>query len=299
MQRDSSHGVIVVAMDFSTTAHHALRWAAAKARQCNKRIVLVHVIEADRNRVPLTIQEDMVRALREIEKSYKDEVAIGSMVRAGTPWQEVIAAAESLGASWIVAGVRGQTDFTRLVIGSTVDRIVRASHVPVIAVHPEDEAPPQTIATVIVGVDFSEESSLAISAAVRVLRQCAEGGRLVLVHACHTPIAYEPYAMNVAVADLVAESEAEARRQLERLAAPLCSESFKVEVQAREGYPASVVCQVAEENGAELIFVGTHGRTGAGRLFLGSVAERVLHHAKCPVVTIHQPAATEPMQLSA
>ena len=50
-----------------------------------------------------------------------------------------------------------------------------------------------------------------------------------------------------------------------------------------------IILDAARSGGAELIVMGTHGRTGVKRLFLGSVAEHVLRHADCPVVTVHAP----------
>ena len=50
-----------------------------------------------------------------------------------------------------------------------------------------------------------------------------------------------------------------------------------------------IILDAARADGAELIVMGTHGRTGIGRLLLGSVAEHVLRHADCPVVTVHAP----------
>ena len=57
------------------------------------------------------------------------------------------------------------------------------------------------------------------------------------------------------------------------------------------GDPASAIVQAAEEDHADLIVMGTHGRTGLTRLLMGSVAEAVVRRAKCPVLTIKQPAA--------
>jgi universal stress protein A len=55
------------------------------------------------------------------------------------------------------------------------------------------------------------------------------------------------------------------------------------------GDPATAIARVAEEEGAELIVMGTHGRTGLLRLLMGSVAEAVVRRAPCPVLTLKQP----------
>jgi len=54
-----------------------------------------------------------------------------------------------------------------------------------------------------------------------------------------------------------------------------------------EGEAAAAICKEAEARGVDVIVVGSHGRTGVKRLFFGSVSERVVRHAHCPVLVIH------------
>ena len=54
----------------------------------------------------------------------------------------------------------------------------------------------------------------------------------------------------------------------------------------REGYPATVIVEEAESQGADLVVLGTHGHTGIKHLLLGSIAERVVQHSPCPVLTV-------------
>ena len=67
--------------------------------------------------------------------------------------------------------------------------------------------------------------------------------------------------------------------------------SFKGEwdVEVTEGHPADAIVRVAREEGADLIVMGTHGRTGLQHALLGSVAETVVRHAPCPVLTVRRP----------
>jgi len=62
-----------------------------------------------------------------------------------------------------------------------------------------------------------------------------------------------------------------------------------VETEIREGEPADAILAYAEEIGADLIVAGTHGRSGVKRHLLGSVAERLVRHADCPVMTVRLP----------
>jgi nucleotide-binding universal stress UspA family protein len=79
---------------------------------------------------------------------------------------------------------------------------------------------------------------------------------------------------------------AEAREELERTAAALST--ARVDKRIEVGEVAGTICHVAEELGADVVVVGSHGRTGLERLFLGSVSEHVVRHAPCPVLVVRE-----------
>lgn len=79
---------------------------------------------------------------------------------------------------------------------------------------------------------------------------------------------------------------AEAREELERTAAALTT--ARVAKRIEVGDVARTICRVAEELGVDVIVVGSHGRTGLGRLFLGSESEHVVRHAPCPVLVVRE-----------
>jgi len=86
------------------------------------------------------------------------------------------------------------------------------------------------------------------------------------------------------------ELEAQARRDAERRLAATVSQAERAGIATTgtlvKGAPAEVIVRVARREGADLIVIGTHGRSGLGRLFMGSVAARVLGTATCPVLTV-------------
>jgi nucleotide-binding universal stress UspA family protein len=75
--------------------------------------------------------------------------------------------------------------------------------------------------------------------------------------------------------------------ELNRLRAP--DARVRVEHRLEEGDTATQILRVAQETGCDMIVLGTHGRTGLGRLLMGSVAEQVLRMAPCPVLTVRAP----------
>jgi nucleotide-binding universal stress UspA family protein len=78
------------------------------------------------------------------------------------------------------------------------------------------------------------------------------------------------------------EDRSEALRLLHEIQSP----GHSIEHQLLEGDPASVIAETAAATGADIIVMGTHGRTGFRRLMMGSVAEEVLRQAPCPVLTV-------------
>ena len=82
------------------------------------------------------------------------------------------------------------------------------------------------------------------------------------------------------------EEMAEARDELEHTAAALST--AQVDKRIEIGDVAKTICRLAEELGVDVIVVGSHGRTGLERLFLGSVSEHVVRHAPCPVLVVRE-----------
>ena len=133
--------------------------------------------------------------------------------------------------------------------------------------------------------DFSVFSSRALRHAVALARQF--GARLEVVHVIANPSPYagaSPYfgMPVVATAALRERAEAEMRRFVE----PAVEAGVSLGTEIREGEPWREVLAVAEERPADLVVMGTHGSTGFERLFLGSVAEKLLRRLRCPVLTV-------------
>jgi nucleotide-binding universal stress UspA family protein len=150
------------------------------------------------------------------------------------------------------------------------------------------------IRTILLPTDFSEPSAHARDLAGAIARDyCA---RLIVLHVKPPPVAVSGV-MTPEPLD-PPEHAAELRRQLDawRPAGP----SVLVEHVMLVGDEATEIIRLAEDEGYDLIVMGTHGRTGVGRLLMGSVAEKVLRRAPCPVLTVKGPvAATEPKKPAA
>lgn len=294
--------VIVAATDFSEPAEAGLAWAARAARAHGARLLVVHVVAppmpvADFAAPPLTLDRELREAARErldalLESDLLEGVEAEGVLRDGTPAQAVLDAAKEAGADLLVVGTRGLTGFRHLLLGSTAERIVQRSEVPVLSVHPEDRRPEEGPRTILVPTDFSEDARAALTAA----RDCLalnemgeEATRVILLHVYHVPAEYRSYGPSSTFVKLSQELSETFRERLEELAGPLRQGSHEVEVECVQGIPAEVIVRLAREREVDLIAMGTHGRSGVAHLLLGSTAERVVQHARCPVLTVRRP----------
>jgi universal stress protein A len=111
------------------------------------------------------------------------------------------------------------------------------------------------------------------------------GARLIIVHVEEPPLAYGGGEMYYGVPE---PRTADLAKMLE--AVKPADEHVAYEHRLITGEPAEAVVRLAEAENVDLIVLGTHGRTGFSRLLMGSVAEAIVRTAKCPVLTLKQPA---------
>lgn len=153
-------------------------------------------------------------------------------------------------------------------------------------VHPAERM--GTIHRILVPVDFSEPSRKALAYAAELARPL--GAVLEVVHVAEVPAFVpsaslpEARASDLSLVTLVREGAEELLAKFIGEAAEL---GIKVQASRLEiGSPAQVIPEVAGAGGYDLIVIGTHGRTGLAHALIGSVAERVVRHAPCPVLSV-------------
>jgi nucleotide-binding universal stress UspA family protein len=148
------------------------------------------------------------------------------------------------------------------------------------------------ITRILVPVDFSPHSELALRYATML------AGRLdALLEILH--VVEEPLATTEPLADLPALRDsliADAERQLDQYRPITDGSHVRTMTTIRVGQPAQTITAYARAAGIDLIVMGTHGRTGLTHLLVGSVAEHVMRHAPCPVLTLREPGAHEAIE---
>ena len=131
------------------------------------------------------------------------------------------------------------------------------------------------ITRIVVGIDFSPESEVALQHALMAARRT--GANVVMVHAgtIHEPLETRESSLLADYTDIIAEHQKEVRDYLAELRERYEGRGVEISHKMIDGFPDTGLCEAAEELEAELICVGTHGRTGIKRFFLGSVSEKV------------------------
>lgn len=137
---------------------------------------------------------------------------------------------------------------------------------------------------VLVGTDFSDHAARAMDRAVDVARRY--GASLMVVHVWELPLVLDG-AVAGAELDWISPVEQASREQLDRAVAALGDCGVAVTSALRSGAAWDRIVDVAAETGADLVVVGTQGRTGLHRAVIGSVAERVVRFSTVPVLTVH------------
>lgn len=292
---------ILVAADFSDRSKDAFRMASSLASETKTRMFVLHVGALQTTIVPPLAFEEVGMVVpipaeqpayqKTLKERLRDEFApshavdVEYLVRMGEPAQEILKAARELGNDLIAMGTHGRTGLRRLLAGSVAEAVMRHAPCPVMAL--SSGQAPSRVQVVLHPTDFSERAEPALRTARAVARE--RGAKLVLMHVM--PMEIVAYGAVPVPLDVPA-----IRRRLVEMACSLDGSDLKFPVESRlsEGNAAADIIAQAQEIHADLIVLGTHGRSGLGRLLMGSVAEAVVRGAPCPVLAIklpHPPAA--------
>ncbi len=147
----------------------------------------------------------------------------------------------------------------------------------------------ETIRTILVPTDFSEGAARALAWARALAR--AFGAEILLLHVVDLAVAWMPVGgLGSMPAPVPPEFVERLTKDVQTALDAMAHDAVEVtRRQFRNGHPREVILDVAREVRADVIVMGTHGRRGFSHLFIGSVAEHVVRHARVPVWTVRTP----------
>ena len=189
----------------------------------------------------------------------------------------------------IAMSTHGRSGLGRWVYGSTADKLLHSTSIPLLLLRPRDDeqAPREAkpIDTLVIPLDGSELAESALAYGEELARTM--GLKISLIRVVSTAaLTYPSTEAYTYDPKMLSDLENAAVVYLKQKQTELEQKGFKVENTVRGGYPADHIIDFAEANEGSLIVMSTHGRTGIGRWVMGSVADRILRASHSPILLI-------------
>jgi nucleotide-binding universal stress UspA family protein len=287
---------ILVARDFSSVSDRALRHGLALAARTGATLHVLHA-EVLHDAGERSRPGDGIDAFREelaevgaAPAEALDAVSVVEVTRRDVaPAPALLRYAHEEGIDLIVLGTHGRRGPSRVLLGSVAEEVTRRADVPVLTVRGVDEGgratPVGLLDRILVPVDFSDYSREAL----RVAAAWADlyDARIDTLHVVEETLHPAFYVGGVrSVYDVEPDLDEKVRAKLTDLASETLGARDDVAPHVRTGSAPSEIAEFVETNGVDLVALSTHGRTGLERFLLGSVAEKVVRHVRCPVLTV-------------
>ena len=288
---------ILVATDFSARSDRALRRATLLAKRAGSTLLLVHVVDDDQPARIVDAERGVARQLlAELSATISDVdgVDCDTDVILGDPFDGIVRAAADRASDLLVIGPHRRRALRDIFVGPTAERTIRAAPCPVLMANAPPVAPYRHV---LLTTDLSEASRIAL-ADFAALGIADATGSSVLTSVLHV---FDAPALRLGMtrsmpkdqqAHYLEEGREAATRALDHFLTGLGAE-LRVAPAARlvrydATLPANEILDAAKGGRADLIVVGTQGKIGLARLFLGSVAAEVLRTAETDVLAIPQ-----------
>ncbi|MCO6059990.1 universal stress protein [Pseudomonas sp. MOB-449] len=279
---------LMLATDLSNRSDRALRRAARLARQFDCSWFILHVVDEDQPQLRVELEVEQVRRHLNEQLDFFTELAGRApevWVEVGDPAKHIADCTRWADVDLLVVGSHRKNPLRDIFVGTTLERLVRTSHVPVLRVN---KAAKDDYRMPLLALDCSSASAQAVRAALELGLVPCSGAR-----ALH---AFDPLggAMMLAAGagagaipgDYAADERRRATAELDEF---LLKEELSAIVDQRlieEGQPMTALRRVLEREPVDLLVMGTRGLTGMKRVLIGSVADAALRELDCDILTV-------------
>lgn len=300
-QPNSHH--ILVAMDFSPYSAAALKQAVWLARKTGASLVLTHSIpdfsqsvfwgpserEMNQRKLHDRSETEMRRVIAELNAMDLD-VKFHTLV--GEPFVEITRVVQAEGYDMVLAGTRGAGKWEQFFVGSTAKRLIRKCPASVWIVKAEHLVPPKVV---LAATDFSDVSLKAVREGLKIAEQ--SDAEFHLLHIIDSKDVPEDLISRIPEgSSLRQEINEEAKRRLDAFVASLDVDRTQIQSHLSWGTPWQEIRRISKHQAADLIVIGTVGRSGIKGLLLGNTAERVLDTCDCSILTIKPDDFVSPIE---
>lgn len=293
---------ILIATDFSAHAAAALKRGMDVAQLCQADVTVAHALTDIRSEMAAMsydarwelvggdihkFQQELCRnsdaQLAEFLQPYADSATrVQKQTLVGSPFVEIIHAVQEQGHDLVMVGTRGAKGLQRLILGSTTQRLLRNCPAAVWAVKSEPTGP---LKTILAATDLSEVSGRALRMAAYLTQR--SGAALHIVHVVED---LDPETLTGVPENLLKHSKREinraARQRLGEFIQTWVGNAPVAQSKIVWGKSWKSISDFSRRLQADLVVVGTVGRSGIPGMLMGNTAEKVLHTIRCDVLTV-------------
>lgn len=301
---------ILLCVNFTEAMEHVTEKAASLAKIFGAEVKVLHVVEYmpnyyyypyDGNYTVKIRQEIKEKTTHYIDELKKYDVLVDSapLIREGKAYNEILNTCKKENADFIILGASKKTFFDKFILGVTAEKVVRKASVPVWIVHPEDVDKP--IQNILCAYDFSEYSEKALDVSMHLADSL--GASLTIVHVIPNKKTYPGMNSEIHVMSWEHESYSESdifvnqnqsdkvddiKEHLKEQIKNVLLENVSTTVVVVEGEPDEEIHKICKDENADVLVMGCMGRGAIASMFLGSTTEKILRHAPCSMLTIHE-----------
>lgn len=308
---------IITPLDGSDASESVLAWVAPLAEKLKAELILMTIVETEPVPAPVVSLDRMdappespeLMAERELRWGRSDRLVTAATrylestarrhvpasvhfkihVVSGNPEDQIVAQAVATGADLIAMATHRSSPIARGVLGSVADRVFHSSPVPLLLLRPGNGkarvTSPQLIKNVIVPLDVSPISEKALGVGMDLAAAVNARLRLITVTAklhVHGPMVGAPFGNVYSSGQL----RAGGRDYLKQFVEDALNQGLEAEAVAVSGNPARAIIRVAHEEPGSVVVMASHGLSGFRRWVLGSVTDKVVRGAECPVLVL-------------
>jgi universal stress protein E len=302
---------ILVATDFSPSAEAALQQAVWLARKTGASITLVHTLPTRYSSPSKTgpkmdllviegesLEDFEMEAVREADAKLKrlaekiaSSIEIQTRVYVGESYAEVTYAVQREGYDLVLAGTRGLAPWEQFLVGSTAKRLIRKCPSSIWIVKAEHNSLPKVV---LAATDFSEISRKAVSQGFLVAQHA--NAEFHVLHVVDSKDVPEDAVSRIPKgSSLQQEINQEASKRMDAFVNSLDVDRASIQVHQSWGTPWQEIRRAAKFLAADLVVIGTVGRSGVQGLLLGNTAEKILDTCDCSILTVKPEGFQSPL----
>ncbi len=278
---------VLIATDFSTRSDRALRRATLLAQMTSSRLTILHAVDDDQPiRLIEAEKQEAMRLLSALAATVEqaDKVSCDVDIALGDPFQAIVETAEKLDSKLIVIGPHRRDLLRDIFIGTTAERTIRNSSRPIVMAN---AVPSGQYQRIVVATDFSDCSANAILTAKSL--GLFDAAKVAAIHAFDSAAKGMLRRASVSNDVLLEYEEEEAQLAAAEMQQFFSKIDFKPDKQITQpikSTAADLIQSCARTESADLVVIGTQGKSAMRRLFLGSVASELLSESKVDVLAV-------------